>query len=199
GSVTLTASMAGYTGGTYTWSNGATGSSLVVSTSGTYTVDYKSGADCPAPTSASTTVTVNPIPPQPTVTASVPTTFCNGGSVTLTASTAGYTGGTYTWSNGATGNALIVTTSGIYKVDYKSDVDCPAPTSASTTVTVNPIPPKPEIATTTPATFCSGDSIILRASSLGFSGGTFNWSNGSAVNPLKVTASGKYSVTYTSS
>jgi gliding motility-associated-like protein len=199
GSVTLTASTAGYTGGTYTWSNGATGNSLVVTTSGTYTVDYKSGADCPAPTSASTTVTVNPIPPQPTVTASGPSIFCNGGSVTLTASTAGYTGGTYTWSNGATGNSLVVTTSGIYKVDYKSDVDCPAPTSASTTVTVNPIPPKPEIATTTPATFCSGDSIILRASSLGFSGGTFNWSNGSAVNPLKVTASGKYSVTYTSS
>jgi len=198
GSVSLTASTAGFTGGTYTWSNGSTNNPLVVTTSGTYTVTYQSGALCTAPVSGSTTVTVNPIPPQPTVAASGPLTFCNGGSVSLTASTAGFTGGTYTWSNGSTSNPLVVTTSGVYTVTYKSASNCTAPVSASTTVTVNPIPPQPTVAASGPLTFCNGGSVSLTASTAGFTGGTYTWSNGSTSNPLVVTTSGIYTVTYQS-
>jgi hypothetical protein len=64
---------------------------------------------------------------QPTITASGPTTFCNGGSVTLTASA----GTSYLWSNGATTQSITVTNAGSYTVT----VDAVA--SAATVVTVN--------------------------------------------------------------
>lgn len=118
GSVTLTASSAGFTGGTYTWSNGSTSNPLVVTTGGTYSVTYKSADECTAPVSASLVIIVNPIPPQPRVAASGPLEFCDGGSVSLTASTAGFTGGAYTWSDGSTSNPLVVTTSGTFTVTY---------------------------------------------------------------------------------
>ncbi|MGN6645760.1 MAG: gliding motility-associated C-terminal domain-containing protein, partial [Cytophaga sp.] len=184
--------------GTYTWSTGSTNNPLVVTTSGTYTVTYKSADNCTAPVSASTTVTVNPIPPQPTVTAGGPLTFCDGGSVSLTAATVGFTGGTYTWSNGSTTNPLVVTTSGSYSVTYTSPANCTAPVSTSTTVTVNPIPPQPTVTASGPLTFCDGGSVSLTAATAGFTGGTYTWSTGSTNNPLVVTTSGTYTVTYKS-
>jgi hypothetical protein len=56
GSVVLTSSA----GSSYLWSNGATTSSITVSTSGSYTVTVTNANDCSA-TSAATVVTVNPI------------------------------------------------------------------------------------------------------------------------------------------
>ncbi|MFN8415626.1 MAG: gliding motility-associated C-terminal domain-containing protein [Cytophagaceae bacterium] len=199
GSVSLTASVTGITGGTYTWSTGSTTNPLSVTTSGSYSVTYVSSANCTAPTSATTTVTVNPIPPQPTVAASGPLTFCDGGSVDLTADVTGFTGGTFTWSTGSHVNPLTITTSGSYSVIYKSAENCTAPTSAVTSVTVNPIPPQPTVAASGPLTFCDGGSVNLTASVIGFTGGTFTWSTGSTTNPLSVTTSGSYSVTFISS
>ncbi|HOS48099.1 MAG TPA: hypothetical protein PLG57_05655 [Bacteroidia bacterium] len=63
----------------------------------------------------------------PTITASGPTTFCTGGSVTLTASA----GSTYLWSNGATTQSIVATNSGSYTVTVDGVV------SAPTVVTVN--------------------------------------------------------------
>ena len=80
GSVTLTAP-AGFT---YLWSNGAIGQSITVSAAGSYSVTVTNANGCPA-TSAPVGVTVNPLPQTPTITASGPTSFCQGGSVTLTA------------------------------------------------------------------------------------------------------------------
>jgi len=76
----------------------------------------------------------------PTVTASGPLSFCQGGSVTLTSSaTAGNV-----WSNGATTHVITVTANGIYSVTT-GGAACPA-TSANTIVTVTP---------TTTATFAA--------------------------------------------
>src|SRR5207247_944717 len=50
-----------------------------------YTVTVTDGNNCSA-TSAATTVMVNPLPATPTITPGGPTTFCTGGSVTLTSS-----------------------------------------------------------------------------------------------------------------
>jgi hypothetical protein len=72
-----------------------TGSSITVSP-GTTTTYYvrNAGSSCsPASSCVSTTVTVNPAPATPTISASGPTTFCAGGSVTLTSSSA--TGNTW--------------------------------------------------------------------------------------------------------
>jgi hypothetical protein len=181
GSVTLTAP-AGFT---YSWSNGATTQSIVASTSGNYTVTVTDANGCRA-TSAATPVTVQALP-APAITAGGPTTFCGGGSVTLTASA----GSSYLWSNGATTRAIAASTSGNYSVTVTDTNGCSA-TSAATTVTVNP-GPAATITAGGPTTFCAGGSVTLTASS----GSSYLWSNGAATQAITVSVSGNYSVTVT--
>ncbi len=79
-------------------------------------------------------ITINPIPAAPTVTPGGPTTFCAGGNVVLTSSAA--TGNT--WSNGATTPSITVSTAGTYTVTAAA-LGCTSPSSAGTTITVNPL------------------------------------------------------------
>ncbi|MFN8249892.1 MAG: kelch repeat-containing protein [Ferruginibacter sp.] len=74
---------------TYLWSTGANTQSITASSSGSYTVTLTDVNGCNA-TSAPSIVTVNPQPPAG-IAASGPTSFCQGGSVTLIAAEA--TGG----------------------------------------------------------------------------------------------------------
>ena len=86
GSVTLTSSSATgnqwYVNGNLI--GGATNQSYPATVSGSYTVRVTDGNGCMSGPSAATTVTVNPLPETPTITPGGPTTFCEGGSVTLT-------------------------------------------------------------------------------------------------------------------
>ncbi|NBW28641.1 MAG: hypothetical protein EBR38_08750, partial [Flavobacteriaceae bacterium] len=70
-----------------------------------------------------------------TITAGGSTTFCSGGSVTLTASS----GASYLWSNGAQTQTITVSASGSYYVTVTSASGCSA-VSTATSVTVNPLP-----------------------------------------------------------
>ncbi|MDH4471740.1 MAG: PKD domain-containing protein [Fluviicola sp.] len=131
----------------------------------------------------------DPTPPvTPIITASGPTTYCDGGSVTLTSSqTIGNT-----WSNSATSNSLVVTSSGLYAVTYTDINGCSA-TSAPISITVNPLPTAPTIAADGPVSFCDGGSVTLTSSVV--SG--IEWST-NATNPsILVNSAGTYSVVYT--
>ncbi len=81
---------------------------------------------------ASTPLTINALPAAPTVTPGGPTTFCPGGSVTLTSSAASGN----TWSNGATSQAITVSAVGSYTVTTTA-AGCTSTASAAQTVTVN--------------------------------------------------------------
>lgn len=70
--------------------------------------------------------------PQANITPSGPTTFCQGGSVTLTASS----GDTYLWSTNETTQSIVVTTAATYSVVVTDAQNCSS-TSANVTVTVN--------------------------------------------------------------
>jgi hypothetical protein len=95
----------------------------------------------------------------PTVSASGPTTFCNGGSVTLTASS----GSAYLWSNGATTQSILVTTGGNYNVRVTQTGGCSAQ-SNSTSVSVNPTATF-SINVSGPLSFCNGGSVSFNVSS----------------------------------
>ena len=181
GSVTLTSSAASGN----TWSNGSTSQSITVNSSGSYTVTVAS-AGCTSAPSAATAVTVNPTPSAPTISAGGPLTFCSGGSVVLTSSSA--TGNN--WSNGSTSQSITVTTSGTYTVTRTSG-GCTSPASSGITVTVNPTPATPTISAGGPLTFCSGGSVVLTSSA----GSGNTWSNGSTSPSITVSSSGTYSVT----
>lgn len=186
GSVVLDAGMVA--GASYLWSNGATTQTTQVSASGNYSVVVTKSNGCSA-TSNTIAVTVNPTPAAPTISASGPTTFCNGGSVDLTSSQASG----IEWSNQSTAQMITVNASGTYDVTYTDANGCSA-TSASTTVTVNPLPSAPTISANGPTTFCTGDSVVLSSSQA--SGNM--WSpNNETTQDITVMTSGSYSVTYT--
>ena len=181
GNVTLTANV----GQSYLWSNGATTRSISVSTPGTYTVQVTNASGCTA-TSLGTVVSTGALPTA-TITAGGATTFCQGASVLLTAST----GSAYLWSNGETTQSIRVSSAGSYTVKVFNASGCSA-TSAATTVIVNPLPIA-SITASGATTFCQGGSVTLTASA----GSTYLWSNGAITRSITVNASGNYTVQIT--
>lgn len=180
-SVILTATA----GNTYLWSNGATTQSITVVASGVFTVNVITDEGC-AGDSDPTQVTVNPLP-TPTVTPVGSTTFCDGGSVTLT--TGSYA--SYLWSTGETTQTIVVTTSGNYSVTVTNGNSCEG-TSADLSVTVNDLP-EPTVSLSGDLAFCDGSDVTL-TSSLATS---YLWSNGETTQSINVTGSGDFWVRVT--
>ncbi|MCA1733775.1 MAG: hypothetical protein LC732_09250, partial [Acidobacteria bacterium] len=170
---------------TYLWSDGGSGRSrfLAPATTTTYTVTATTSAGCS--TTGSVTITVNPTPVA-SITADGPTTFCEGGSVTLTAS-AGAT--SYRWyPGGETTQSITVTAGATYWVTV-SNGSCSS--SASQAVTVNPTPPVPTITAAD-----EGGAVRLTASAAS----SHLWSpGGETTQSILVTAPGSYTVTVTES
>ena len=185
--------------------NATTGTlDLAQSQPGTYTVTNTIAASggCPAAT-ATAQVSIGTVPVA-SLAASGPTTFCQGGSVTLTANGGGV-GSTYQFLNngqpisGATAATFVASASGSYSVVVTNAGVC-STTSAAATVTVN------SIATPTlsyaAASFCQGAGTASPAVSI--SGGSFSASGaGLSLNPttgvlnLSQSQPGTYTVTYT--
>ena len=193
GNTTLTASAAN----SYQWSlngspiGGATAQTYVATAAGNYTVTESNASGCNG-TSAPFTVSQAPLTP-PTVTPGGPTTFCSGGSVTLTSSAAA----TYQWLingspiGGSTAQSINVTSTGSYSVTITSG-SCSA-TSSATAVTVNPTP---AVSITGPTAVCAGGSATLDAGA-GFA--TYAWSTGATTQTITVSPASTttYSVTVT--
>jgi hypothetical protein len=178
GSVTLTSSST--TGNT--WSTGATTQSIVVNSAGSYTVAYSNGT-C-VTNSTPINVTILTAPSVPTINANSPTTFCSGGNVTLTSSSA--TGNT--WSNGATTQAITVNSGGNYSVTATNGTCSTA--SIPQQIYVIQYPATPTITSNSATSFCPGGSVTLTSSSA-----TGNlWSNGMTTQSIIVSSQGSYTV-----
>jgi PKD repeat protein len=95
----------------------------------------------------------------PTITASGPTSFCQGGQVTL--STGNYS--SYLWNTGSTGASISVNASGNYIVTVTDAQGCSG-TSATTIVTVSPsVAASVSISSNAPATILSNTNITFTA------------------------------------
>ena len=165
-----------------------------LTTTTTYYVSGVNAAGCEGPRTA-VTGTINPLP-NASVAASGPTTFCQGGSVTLTASG----GGTYLWSTGATTPSITASTSGSYSVTVTNAAGCAA-TPAATTVTVTPLASAAFAYPT--STYCANAPITPVPTITGAPGGTFSVSPaGLSLNlstgqiNLAASAAGTYAITY---
>ena len=180
---------------------GAVTNELVATQSGTYTVAAISASGCVSAASNTINITVNPLPDVPQLAAQTPTTFCDGGSVELTATA--QPGVDLQWSldgsaiPGATGSILEVSTSGAYSVTATAASGC-ATSSDALTVTVLPVADAPALAADGATTFCAGGSVVLTAD--GEAGSTFQWSldgvglTGGEDGSLTATAGGDYTV-----
>ena len=172
-------------GMTYTWSNGETGSSIIVKSSGNYYVSSTNQSGCIS-ISESVNVTVHPLP-KPTVHISGETTFCEGDSIVLTINE---TGKSYRWSNGQTTKSITVKTGASYTAYISNEFGCER-ASDPVDVTVHPNP-KPTISYAS-LVACEGDSVKLTASY----GESYLWSNGETTKDIYVKYPSRYSVIVT--
>jgi hypothetical protein len=166
------------------WSNGATTQSVTVSTAGNYTVMAVANG-CSSATSSPVAVTVSNIPSTPSVTPNGPTTFCAGGTVTLSSTAPSGN----VWSNGATTQSITVSASGTYTVMEVAN-GCSSATSTPVVVTVNSVPSTPLITPSGPTTFCAGGNVTLVSSA---PNGNI-WSNGATSPSITVSTTGNFTV-----
>lgn len=187
---TLTATATVPAGHTLIWYSANTGGTVVsnptLSAAGTvtyYAASVNNTTNCESATRTAVTLTITTVA-QAAITAGGPITFCQGGSVQLTANT----GTTYLWSNGATTQSITVNATGTFSVTVTTS-GCTT-TSSPVNVTVNPVPVA-AITANGPTTFCSGGNVVLTASA----GNSYLWSNGATTQSITVSTTGNYSVT----
>ncbi|MDI1299393.1 T9SS type A sorting domain-containing protein, partial [Methylotenera sp.] len=180
-SVTLAANPAN----SYLWNTGEVTAEIKIKASGSYTVTITDNNNCSS-TSSITPIVVNPLPLSE-ITAKGSTSFCEGDSVTLTASIANV----YLWSTNESSPTITVKNSGQFNV-IVTDVNGCSAKSNSTMVQMNKLP-LAEITVQQSPLLCDGDSVILTSSA----GQTYLWNNGVKTPLLIVKQSGLYHVTIT--
>ena len=208
-STVISAALTGTAPWIVSWSDGAIQTGVATSpatrlvspsSTTTYSVTSLSDANCVGSAGGSAMVTVNSAPATPTINAGGATTFCTGGSVTLTSSSA--SGNQWRLNGnpigGATNQSYNATASGSYTVTVTGGNSCTA-TSAATVVTVNPLPPTPTITPSGSTTACNGGTVGLTSSSGSGNQWLLNGNPiGGATNAsYTATATGSYSVQVT--
>ena len=183
GSLNLNAANAG---ASYLWSNGDTSQTINVTQSGNYYVDITN--NCGTVQSSTATITINPVPSTPTITANGPTDFCFGNSVILSSSATSNN----SWSpNNDTTQAITVSQSGSFYSVVTNAFSCSA---SSNTITVNVANNPPTVTNLGGVLTQCGGSITLDAANAGSS---YLWSNGDTSQTINVTQSGNYYVAIT--
>ncbi len=152
---------------------------------------------CGTGTARTFTVTVNPLPVTPTLTAAGPTAFCAGDNVVLRSSAA--TGNRWLKDGvviaGAVDASYTATAAGSYTVMVTNASGCTA-LSAPLAITLGTGPAVPVISTIGGTAICNGNSLVLTSSAA--SGNQWikdgNDIGGAAGNTYTATAAGAYSV-----
>jgi len=200
--LTLTATTTGAT--SYQWYqdnntlNGETNSTTLVTGVGTYYVTATNV--CGTSAQSAGYAVQNPTPHAAFITPGGPTTFCSGGSVTLSSNSA--TGiQWYLNSNpigGANSQTYIATATGSYNAQLNA-LGCHSQFGNATAVTVNPNPATPTITPGGPTTFFFGGSVTLTSSSASGNQWYLNGNpiGGATSQSYVATAGGNYTVVVT--
>ncbi|GGD59880.1 hypothetical protein GCM10011514_24810 [Emticicia aquatilis] len=118
-----------------TWSTGDRTSSINVTKTGEYVVTARNDFGCQN-SSNFIPIKVNPLPPKPLITASGPTTFCDGDNVRISAPESQ----AYQWSNAKTAREQTITSSGFFTVKTIDQNGCISPSSDELEIIVKPSP-----------------------------------------------------------
>jgi len=171
------------TGTTLFWSNGTSGPSITIDSSGTYWVRAIDGGCTGADTMH---VVVNP---DPKVDLGPDQTVCAGTQVTLQSSDS-YVSPTYTWNTGS--NAASIDPGGASGTYWLSVMVAGCTGSDTVVVTYTPLP---LVNLGDDVTICPGNSLTLGVPEP--AGAHYSWSTGSTDSSIKVTDSGSYTLTVT--
>lgn len=162
--------------GAYSWSTGATTSTITINKPGTYTVKFTLPGGCYA--EASRTVTAGSVPD---FSLGPDTLLCGVGSYVLKAPAG--TGLTYKWQDGSADASLKVTASGWYWLEVTQN-GCVRRDSAL----INNVP-RPVVNLGRDTTLCVGKTLLLSA---GNPGKKYRWQDGSSASTFTVGAAGTY-------
>lgn len=171
-------------GGTTNWSNGATGTSMVTGSPGAYYASETNGCGTSGNSNVITISTGN-TPNAPSVSSSKGTSLCNGETTVLSA--APTAGGSITWSTGATGNSINVSSPGSYYA-YESNSCGTSANSNVLVITTGSVPSAPFISSSNGTLLCNGVSTVLSASG----SGTITWNTGTVSGSIGVSTAGTY-------
>lgn len=169
----------------YVWSTGETTQSIMVTTSGTYSVSVVDTNGC---TGASAPIVISVFDnPDPTVALNGEPDLCQGESVTLSSSTAE----SYLWSTGDTTQSIVVDTAGSYTVTVTDANGCEG-TSDPVVINLNDNP-EPTITPDGSTTLCEGQGLLLESSPAV----SYLWNTGATTNQVTVGLTGTYWVEVT--
>jgi hypothetical protein len=141
-------------GGGYQWTIGPSSSQFVATFTGNYAVTVTAANGCQSLASQQVTINSQPLA---TISPSGPSTFCQGGSVELTASP----GSSYSWlPTGETSQRITVGSTGSYSVQVFNSFGC-SRTSLPFDVNVTSSPAVPQIQAIGTAAVCNGSSVKL--------------------------------------
>ncbi len=166
----------------YEWSTSESTQKITVNSATTIDLTVTDGNGCKG-SAASVTTSIYKTT-DPTITPSGNTEFCEGGSVDLEASS-GFSA--YKWNNKEIGSKITVSKSGTYSV-VTTDANGCVTNSSDVTVTVNPLPAKPSIASDNDSVYTTANA----TSYIWFKDG--NELSTTTVPYIIATVSGKYSV-----
>ena len=177
------------------------GTDVIAGGTYSYTVSLENSVGCVSDVSTTPVVLqlFPTVPVKPTIANSSGLIFCEGGSVTLTSSYAGFTN---IWSKTiggdtttATSTGIIVRTTNTITVKAKDANGCTSLASLPTVITVNLKPIPPVIDLSGARGVCESDSIVLTSDNKGT--GNYLWNNGKTTKSITVRDAGNYTLTYT--
>jgi hypothetical protein len=168
------------------WNTGEKTNNLLVAKTGNYFVTAKNEFGCQN-ISNIVPVKVNPIPPKPVITASGSTTFCEGESVILTATSSH----AYQWSNAKTTSNQTIQSTGVFSVKIIDQNGCTSLSSDETLVIVKPAPLGIDI--------LQSGTYTLESVTNGFYDLKYEWSKDGVILPndifyIKAKETGNYTV-----
>ncbi len=178
----------------------ATNDSLVVSSSGSYSVQVTSDTNCQSEMSNAVVITVLAKPVAPIISGSSAGDYCAGSKIVLrsnkTTGNQWYKDGAVI--SGATSDSLLVTSAGLYTAKYTATNGCESNSSSGTLFSILPKPSTPVVSNQS-GTYCAGTQKVLRSSA---STGNQWYKNGQLLvgetkDSLLVSSAGRYVVLVT--
>ncbi|WP_374759627.1 beta strand repeat-containing protein, partial [Emticicia aquatica] len=175
--------------GTVKWSNTSTGTSITVSTAGTYTATCTNS--CGESVNSNPIVITTGSTPSAPVISTTKNSLCNGETATLSATGCA---GTVKWSNTSTGTSITVSTAGTYTATCTNS--CGESGNSNPIVITTGSTPVAPVISTTKNSLCNGETATLSATGCA---GTVKWSNTSTGTSITVSTAGTYTATCTNS
>lgn len=165
----------------YLWNIGSSTQTINVSQQGTYTVTITDLSGCTAFDEIN--ITVNPLP---AVDLGPDFNLCPGSGAVLDG---GPGMSSYLWSDGSTGQLLLISTDGTYTITVTDSVGCINTDTITVGLWIAPV-----VTLMSDTTLCDGETLVIDAGS-GFSG--YAWNTGETTQSISVTQANLYTVTVT--